>query len=449
VKKPLLPFSYFIALRYLRPKRTFLSVITLISIIGVVLGISVLIIVISVMTGFERELEQKVIGFEAHITISPGQNSFLSNWREAMKVAEKVPGVTGVTPTTLEPVIIEFQPPSSPGSPVLPPSRMTVLVRGLDPSAGSDQVIDLKPAMVAGKFDLNGSDKCVLGSELAGTLGLEVGDKLTIYSGGNPNHIIDLLKQAQDHPDSKESIQKAIDLIVPTELAVTGIFNTGRYLYDSNYVIVPLNVGQELYGLDDAVHFVLVKTSDPYSVDGITARLNRELSQLNPPLHAVSWLDQNKEYLDALRVERTTMFFILTFVVIVAAFGIMSTLITTTVQKTREIGVMKALGATLGQMLWVFLAQGILVGFFGTLIGLGTGIFLVQYRNQVRDFLGSAFHIQLFPASVYQFSEIPAEIVPHDVAVICVSGFLICTVAALIPAFFAARLDPVKALRYE
>jgi lipoprotein-releasing system permease protein len=110
---------------------------------------------------------------------------------------------------------------------------------------------------------------------------------------------------------------------------------------------------------------------------------------------------------------------------------------------------MKALGATMGQMLWAFLAQGTLVGFFGTLIGLGTGIYLVQYRNQVRDFLSHTFHIQLFPASVYQFAEIPAEIVPHDVAVICISGFLICTIAALIPAFFAARLDPVKALRYE
>ena len=437
MKKPILPFSYFIALRYLRPKRTFLSVITLISIIGVVLGISVLIIVISVMTGFERELERKVIGFEAHITIAPGPDAPLSNWREAMKVAQQTPGVIGVTPTTLEPVIVEFK-----------KSRMTLLVRGLDPNQGSDRVLALQSAMTAGKFDLNG-DKCVVGSELASTLGLEVGDKLTIYSGGNPGHIIDLLKEAQDHPEDKEKIQQAMDLIVPAELEVTGIFSTGRYLYDSNYVIAPLNVGQELYQLGDAVHFVLVKTSNPYDVDEISARLNRELMQLNPPLHAVTWLDQNREYLDALRVERTTMFFILTFVVIVAAFGIMSTLITTTVQKTREIGVMKALGATMGQILWAFLAQGTVVGFFGTLIGLGTGVFLVQYRNQVRDFLAQVFHLQLFPASVYQFSEIPAEIVPHDVIVICVSGFIICTVAALIPAFFAARLDPVKALRYE
>src|SRR6202007_1533286 len=254
-------------------------------------------------------------------------------------------------------------------------------------------------------------------------------DKLTLYSGGNPNHIIDLLKQAQDNPDNKESIQKAIDLIVPTELEVAGIYSTGRYLYDSSYVIAPLNIGQELYGLEDAVHNVLVKTSNPYSVDGITAQLNRELEQLNPPLHAVSWIEQNQGYLDALRGERTTMFFILTFVVIVAAFGIMSTLITATVQKTREIGVMKALGAQVNQIMWIFLAQGMIVGFFGTLIGLGSGIALVQYRNQFRDFLAATLHIELFPAAVYQFAEIPAEIVPRDVVIICVSGFCICSIA--------------------
>jgi lipoprotein-releasing system permease protein len=143
------------------------------------------------------------------------------------------------------------------------------------------------------------------------------------------------------------------------------------------------------------------------------------------------------------------MFFVLIFVVIVAAFGIMSTLITSTVQKTREIGLMKALGAQMNQIMWIFLAQGMIVGFFGTLIGLSSGIALVQYRNQVRDFLAATLHIELFPAAVYQFSEIPAEIVPRDVFVICVSGFLICSLAALIPAYFAARLDPVKALRFE
>ena len=178
----------------------------------------------------------------------------------------------------------------------------------------------------------------------------------------------------------------------------------------------------------------------------IKERLNEFLQ---PPVQAYTWMDDNRQFFDAIRIERTTMFFVLIFVVIVAAFGIMSTLITATVQKTREIGVMKALGAQVNQIMWIFLAQGMIVGFFGTLIGLGSGIALVQYRNQFRDFLAATFHIELFPAAVYQFAEIPAEIVPRDVVIICVSGFLICSIAALIPAYFAARLDPVKALRYE
>ena len=143
------------------------------------------------------------------------------------------------------------------------------------------------------------------------------------------------------------------------------------------------------------------------------------------------------------------MFFILLFIVIVAAFGIMNTLITVTVQKTREIGILKALGARTGQIISVFVGQGIVVGLFGTAIGLGLGIWLVQYRNQVSQWLSGVLGIEIFPQSIYQFAEIPAEIVPSDIAIICASAFAICTVAAVIPAWFAARMDPVSALRYE
>jgi lipoprotein-releasing system permease protein len=437
-----LPFSYFIALRYLRPKRTFLSVITLISITGVVLGVTVLIVVISVFTGFERQIEAKIIGFDATMIVNangPGPaGGFIKDWRELLKTIETVPGVVAAAPAMQGPVVAESH---ANGQNL----RMTPLIRGIE-SNSANKVANFESMIVDGKMDLEG-DTCVVGSDLAASLQISVGDTLTLYSPGNINNIINLLREVKDDPSNKEKVQKAIDLLLPTDLTVTGIFSSGRYLYDSNYVLVPLHIGQELYQLGDSVHFIGIKTSgDPLSVEQVKQRLS---AVLQPPLQATTWIDQNKEYLDAIRVERTTMFFVLLFILIVAAFGITSTQVTTTVQKTREIGVMKALGAKVSQILWIFLSQGMLIGFFGTLIGLGAGILAVQYRNQLRDFLSATFHIQLFPAQVYQFAEIPAQIVPKDVALICCSGFVICTIAALIPAYFAARLDPVKALRFE
>ena len=429
-KKIWLPFTYFVALRYLRPKRTFLSLITLISILGVVLGISVLIIVISVMTGFERELQRRIIGFEAPIVIRDG---LITNWRDILAKTEKTQGVVAAAPIMQGRVIAESE-----------NRRLSPYILGIEPERQA-KVTDLQQFIVAGKFDLSG-DTCVVGADLAATLGLTVGSTVTIYSPGNLNIIIDELKKAEENSDNKAHIEKALNLVLPQELVVTGIFSSGRYAYDSDYILVPLHIGQEAYGLGDAVHAIQVKTADPVLAEAVKNRLNQFLT---PPLEAVTWVDLNKELFDAIRVERTTMFFVLIFVVIVAAFGIMSTLITATVQKTREIGVLKALGAQVNQILWIFLAQGMIVGFFGTLLGLLSGIALVQYRNQVRDFLSATFHIHLFPASVYQFAEIPAEIVPRDVLIICISGFVICSIAALIPAYFAARLDPVKALRYE
>jgi len=424
-------FSLFLALRYLKPKRTFLSVTTLISILGVLLGITVLILVISVMTGFEKELERKVIGFDAHLVVANG--GVIEDWKGVAKTCEADPAVRAVAPFVQGPVIVEFN-----------HRRLAPKVRGIDPER-EEQVSSIRKFIKSGDFDLSG-DNAVIGIELARALGVGVGDKITVFSPGNIDGILTELDRIEKEGGDKTSASALKQMILPTELTVTGIFESGRYLYDSEFLLVPLYVGQELYGLGGAIHGLAIRTDDAYQATETGKRL---AAKLDPSLETLTWIDMNKQLFDAIKMERNVMFFLLMFIILVAAFGIMNTLITVTVQKTREIGIMKALGAGTWQIVGVFLFQGMVVGVFGTLSGFLLGITLVQYRNEVSQWLANTLHIEVFPRAVYQFSEIPAEVVPSDVAIICISAFAICSLAALIPAFFAARLDPVKALRFE
>ena len=425
-----LPAPLFLAARYLRPKRTFLAVITLISVLGVTLGITVLILVMSVMTGFERELQRKVIGFDAHLLVS--NNGLLDGWKDLVNKASGVHGVMASAPFVQGPVIVEYN-----------HQRMAPKIRGINPAL-EQKVSDLSRFIVAGKLDLDG-DKTVMGSELARALGVSVGDTVTVYSPGNIGRVLEQLDKMEGK-SSKGDIDSLRQMVLPTELQVTGIFESGRYQYDSEFLLVPLHIGQELYGLGSSVHGLSVRTSDPDRAAETRELLRKVLPE---DLSCETWMEMNRQLFDAIAMERHVMFFLLMFIILVAAFGIMNTLITVTVQKTREIGVLKALGARTGQIVSVFLVQGMVVGAIGVVFGLGLGMSLIRWRNEVSAWLSSALHIEIFPRSIYQFSEIPAEVVPSDVVLICVSAFVICALAALIPAWIASRLDPVRALRMD
>ena len=392
-----------------------------------------LILVISVMTGFDRELRQKVIDFDAHILVTT--EDILHDWRTLKARIDNTPGVVATAPFIQGPVIVEFQ-----------NRRLAPMIRGID-LAQEEKVIPLRKFIKQGTLDLEG-ESAVLGIELARKLQVTVGDKLTVYSPGNLGQILDSIRKLENATadEEKKAIDQLREVILPKDVVVTGIYETGHYLHDSEFLLVPIHVGQELYGLGDALHGITVKTDDPYGAERVKGAIEQFLEA---PEFAKTWIDMNSQFFEAVRLERTVMFFLLFFIVVVAAFGIMSTLITVTVQKRQEIGIVKALGADISQIVWVFLGQGTVVGLFGTLTGLGLGMTLIRYRNEFSRWLSSTLNIEIFPRQVYQFSEIPAQVVPQDVTIICISAFIICSVAALIPAYFAARLDPVKALRYE
>ena len=426
------PFSLFLAFRYLKPKRTSVSVITALSVLGVTLGITVLIVVISVMTGFDRSLQRAILGFQPHLRVDT--DGVMTNWREVMPLVNSVPGVTATAPYVQGPVLLRHDGRVKPAE-----------MRGIDPEL-EGKILPLKDH-VTGSLEMP-SDTAIVGGALAAELGISIGDEVTIFAPGNMSGLIDEIQRENDNPNEKPKTLRDLkeDFVIPQPVKVTGIFNSGMNSFDANFILVPLSNAQELYDLKDGIHGLSVETSDVRTVTAIKKKID---DALHGAAMTTTWYEDNQERFDAVRMEKRVMLIILMFLVVIAAFGITSTLITVTVQKTREIGIMKALGAAPSQIVWVFLSQGMVVGFFGNLTGLIAGLTLIHYRNPFREWLRDKFHINVFPVGIYEFEGIPAEIVPHDVAIICVSTFIICSLAALVPAFIASRLDPVKALRYE
>jgi lipoprotein-releasing system permease protein len=419
-----LPFELFLALRYLRPKRTFVSVITLISVIGVMLGVAVLIIVISVMTGFDQQLRDKILGFNAHITIKKYDEA-LADYETVAQMVGSNRHVQAVAPFILGPVIVRTQPASGKSLIHAP------LLRGIDP-VREKNVSSLTTNVIAGDLTLDNED-LVVGSEFATNLQISVGDRVAIYSPRN-------LEEMERHKGREGEVA-----ILPDDYTVRGIFDVGYYEYNANVIVTSLRNAQDLYQLPGKVHGLLVMLRDPYLATGAREELYHALG---PEFRISLWSDDNP-FLSAVAVEKNVMFFILFFIVIVAAFSIMNSQITFVVQKTREIGVMKALGAARGQIVWLFLGQSLVVGTAGVLAGLGLGTLALAYRNEFLHFLRNTTGLEIFPASIYGFSELPALTQAADLATICVIAILICGLAGVVPAWNAGRLKPVEALRHE
>ena len=426
-----LPFELLLALRYLRPKRTFVSVITLISVLGVTLGVAVLIIVISVMSGFDAQLRDKILGFNTHIKILP-RDQTMTNYAAIAREVASNRNVKAVAPFVQGPVLLETKPASGQSRVGAP------FIRGIDPRIETNMSV-LPSSIVEGKFDLSDQGQAtdrglLVGTEFARNMGLEVGDLVMI---GSPSMLTAWRESAKK--------ENAPAPVLP-EYEVRGIFDVGYYEYNLAVVVTSLRDAQDLYDLHGSVHGLMVMLHDPYQAPTVEEELARTLG---PGYQLRSWMQENSNLLNALMVEKNVMFYLLFFIMIVAALCILSALITFVVQKTREIGMLKALGATDLQVSLIFLSQGALVGAIGDLAGYGLGMLALAYRNEFLHFMNRMTGFELFPASIYGFTELPALIFPRDILLVCGSAWVICILGGVIPAWRAGRLKPVEALRYE
>ena len=408
-----MPFSLFLALKYLRPKRSFTSVVTLISVIGVILGVAIIIIVRAVMTGFGDMWEEKILEFKPHIIISPIGRSVIHDAEGICRRLEMVEGVRAAAPSIETRVMVERK------RVVLAP-----VIIGADPVRATK--IMKVDRMVEGKFDLMG-DAVVLGIDMARTLTAHVGDEVFVYS---PMNLV-----------SKDEIY------FPERLTVKGIFNSGQRDFDSGFLVTSLGVARDLMGLKEGVYSIHLKVEDPQDMRRFS-KILQDVRMLVPTYTVRTWHEVDSQLFNALAVEKNMMVILLMFITVVAIFCVTNTLIVLTVQKTDEIGLLKALGFSSRQVMFAFVLHGWIQCLIGTLLGIGAAFLVLENLQSLVDTL-ARFGVEVFPKDVYGLAQIPWRVIPREVADVAVSVILFCTVASFLPAWRASRMDPVDALRKE
>ncbi len=412
-----MPWSLYLALKQLFPSGKLFPFFTFISMAGVTLGVALLIVSISVMGGFGREIKRMIVDTQGDVQVQAG--AYLANVEEVAEVIAETPGVVGVSPYAEGVVMLEHN--NMPAFPAL---------QGIDVGRIND-VIPLDSYIRAGTLDHLDDDSIILSSRLAYSIGARIGTYVEVYS-----------------PLLLEKI-KADEVMLPRELEVVGIMEIGHQSLDSSVVLVTLRRMQELYGLDEGVHGFSVKLEDGADPDAVARALNQRLPEVAPRTYARSWMDSNEDFLFVVQLEKNMIFFLLIFIIIVAAFSVTSSLLIAVVRKTREIGLLGAMGGRARDIALCFCWQALIIGVSGTAAGVVLGKVVVHYRNNIIATFTKLTGSEEALVRFYEFSNLPAYLSSNDFWLIVGLAITISMLAGLLPAWRAARLQPVEALRSE
>jgi len=419
--KKSLPFELFVGMRYTRAKRRnhFISFISMTSMIGIGLGVAALIVVLSVMNGFQEELRSRILGVASHIQIT-GPNNALNNWQEVADAAQPSPHVVGVAPYIMAQGML------SNGQAV-----QGAIVRGVLPS-DEGKVSDLAGHMRAGQLaDLKaGEFGIVLGAELAQSLGVMLGDKVVLMA-----------PQGQFTPTG----------VVPRikQFTVVGLFQIGMYEYDAGLALIHIGDAGVLYRMGDRVSGVRLKLDDLFLAPQVSRDLSVRLSNHPQALFLTDWTQEHANFFRAVQMEKRVMFIILALIVAVAAFNIVSTLVMAVTDKRADIAIMRTFGASPRSIMVIFMVQGALIGVVGTLIGAIFGVLIALNISTIVPFIEHLFNVQFLAKDVYYISELPSHLLWSDVISIVVMSFLLSLLATLYPSWKASQMNPAEALRYD